>query len=103
MAAMDPCIARHMRELETKFETQFNGFHEAMRGGGLQVAEFTSSRRNRATAEGDYRMPTRLTQLYFPKFSKDDVDSWIAKCEQSFALAGTPEGERVAIASIAMD
>nr|CAJ00278.1 hypothetical protein [Lotus japonicus] len=103
MAAMDPCIARHMRELELRFETQFNGFQEAMRGIGLQVTDLASARRSRTPGDGDHRMPTRLTRLDFPKFSKDDVDSWIAKCERFFALDGTPEGERVAVASIAMD
>ncbi|XP_057417914.1 uncharacterized protein LOC130712097 [Lotus japonicus] len=103
MAAMDPCIARHMRELELRFETQFNGFQEAMRGIGLQVTDLASSRRSKTASDGDYRMPTRLMRLDFLKFSKEDVDSWIAKCERFFALGGTPESERVAIASIALD
>ncbi|XP_057453401.1 uncharacterized protein LOC130745246 [Lotus japonicus] len=103
MAAMDPCIARHMRELELRFEAQFNRFQEAMRGIGLQVTDLASARRSRAPGDGDHKMPTRLTRLDFPKFNKDDVDSWIAKCERFFALDGTPEGERVTVASIAMD
>ena len=102
MATMDPCVARHIQELEQRLESQFNGFQETMRGLGLQVVDLSSNRRGRTT-EGEYRMPTRLTRLDFPKFIKEDVDSWIAKCERFFRLDGTPEADRVAIASIALD
>ncbi|XP_057442060.1 uncharacterized protein LOC130733807 [Lotus japonicus] len=100
-ATIEPCISRHLRELEQRFELQLNGFQEAMRGLGLQMTEMSS--RRRGANDGEHRMPTRLTRLDFPKFNRDEAESWLVKCERFFTLDNTPEAEKVAIASIAMD
>lgn len=39
MAAIDPCITRHLHEWEQRFEIQVNGFQKAMSGIGLQVTD----------------------------------------------------------------
>lgn len=103
MAAIDPCITRHLHEWEQRFEIQVNGFQKAMSGIGLQVTDQAAARGNRGGGNGDYRVPSRLTRLDFPSFNREDVDSWIAKCDRFFALDGTPEGEKVTTASIALD
>lgn len=103
MATVEPCITRQIRELENRFETQFTNVQEAMRGIGLQMSELTAARRHGGAGDGATRPATRLTRLDFPKFTRDDVESWIAKCERFFSLDGTQEGDKVSVASIALD
>lgn len=37
-------------------------------------------------SEGEYRVPTKFTCLDFPKFTQDDVTSWVSKCERFFSV-----------------
>ncbi|CAI8593475.1 unnamed protein product [Vicia faba] len=86
MMAVEPCITRQIRELENHFETQFTNVQEAMRGIGLQMEELTAARRHGGNGDGATRPAMRLTRLDFPKFTRDDVESWIAKCERFFVV-----------------
>ena len=103
MATVEPCITRQIRELENRFETQFTNVQEAMRGIGLQMSELTAARRHGGAGDGATRPATRLTRLDFPNFNHGNVESWIAKCESFFVLDGTQEGDKVSVASIALD
>ncbi|XP_057417585.1 uncharacterized protein LOC130711837 [Lotus japonicus] len=106
-ATIEPSIDERMRGFEERIklsmESRFNSFQETLRGVGLQMAELSTARRTRGGGDGEHRVATRLTRLDFPKFNREDVDSWLAKCERFFALDSTPEDDRVAVASIALD
>lgn len=59
--------------------------------------------RNHMQPRKGYQFPTRFTRMDMTKFTKDDVNGWILKCENFFKIDGTPEDNKVAMANITLD
>lgn len=47
-----------------------------------------------------YQFPTRFSKVEFPRFNGDDVNGWFYRCELFFEVNGTPEEEKVRMATI---
>lgn len=51
----------------------------------------------------EYRRPTQLTKMEFPKFTREDALGWLLKCKHYFKLNETPEASEIKITSMPLD
>ncbi|KAJ1442174.1 hypothetical protein SESBI_00989 [Sesbania bispinosa] len=105
-AAVREAEERIMAAVNPRFEAmehRMDDLQELVRGLGMQISELGQNQNQVWRNRGEHNVSTRFTKLEFPRFTREDVNGWISKCERFFALDDTPEGNKVTLASIAMD
>ncbi|KAJ1412618.1 Retrotransposon gag domain [Sesbania bispinosa] len=105
-AAVREAEERIMAAVNPRFEAmehRMDDLQELVRGLGMQISELGQYQNQVWRNRGEHNVSTRFTKLEFPRFTREDVNGWISKCERLFALDDTPEGNKVTLASIAMD
>ncbi|KAJ1422779.1 Retrotransposon gag domain [Sesbania bispinosa] len=105
-AAVHEAEERIMVAVNPRFEAmehRMDDLQELVRGLGMQISELGQNQNQVWRNRGEHNVSTRFMKLEFPRFTREDVNGWISKCERFFALDDTPEGNKVTLASIAMD
>lgn len=86
--------------LRTDQERAIGQLRELITGLSVQVTQLT----NRMQEQGVHNGNTfsRLTRVDFPKFDGEDVQGWVYRCDQFFAIDNVVDNMKVKVASIHM-
>ncbi|KAK4253307.1 hypothetical protein QN277_010630 [Acacia crassicarpa] len=114
---MNTTFEQRLHTMDNTLQGLLEGFNTGMASLQQEMQEFSAAGQNglrnydhhqeryqdRRQGQPQYHKPTQFTKMEFPRYSGDDILTWLLKCERFFELDDTPEESKVKMASLNLD